>query len=200
MVTWFVRRSVGGAILFFLASLMTYTTLVYAPGGVYDMADYVTGFPSRDYCIRCGPSEFWIRYKYVPPIVRSSLELYWPWPHNFLAYLLDPTEGYALNEHDEIVPAGVQFTVGPVSILGSGLLTGDLGQSAKVAFAVDVTNLIGPGPGESFAVLVALIVTAMLVATFQRLGRPVVYQPTTQLGSAVAWDRALHAVGYPRVL
>jgi peptide/nickel transport system permease protein len=53
-----------------------------------------------------------------------------PWPLSFLAWLYDPSDTTQLDGNLQVVPKGIDITIGDIHLVGSGLLTGDLGTSA----------------------------------------------------------------------
>jgi hypothetical protein len=193
MVAWFVRRVVGGLVTFVVASCVLHLLL------------FEYAFPRCGYIIECAIIDTFIpnqneRVYETAQRYEALFDLDKPWPLSYVAWLFDPDDTTRLDkETNAVVPSGVDVSIFGLRIQGSGLLTGDFGETVLVRGGIPISEIFGHGLHELFAALTGLIIAFTLVANFQRVGRPTVYPPATQLGSSAVWDRALQAMGYPRV-
>ncbi len=163
MLRYFIRRLIGGAITFFLAVCLLYTTLLNMPLASPDTSIHRP--PVTEVGIR-----LWLK-SYV-----DTFELDRAWPLSFAAYLFDPGETTEIDTlSGKTFPKGLQVSILGMEIAGSGLLTGDFGRSLAVSRGEPVMGMMGPGLDVALALLISLIVTFMYVATIQRVGRPAPY-------------------------
>jgi peptide/nickel transport system permease protein len=69
-----------------------------------------------------------------------------------------------LNEHNEVVPKGLDIQVGEWRLQGSGMLTGNFGRSITIAKGLPVTDMVGNRIGNTLVLTVSALVLALLVA------------------------------------
>ncbi len=96
-----------------------------------------------------------------------------PWPASFFAWLFDPDDMFSTVFDDDNVqtniPKGVDFTIGPLHIRGSGILTGDFGVTERVLGArfipsQPINDVIGSRWLNSLLMVGFALVLAVLVA------------------------------------
>jgi len=171
MLGFFIRVILGGLIRLALSVLILYSLLVYAPGGVNWTYQVLTR-PLGDPIYRGFTNwpEYW--------------EFHKPWPVSYLAWLFDPDDTLAPIVYDvqglpQQRPMGIHVTVGSLQIKGSGILTGDFGQSWNIDLGKSGSDMLGPSIGEMFILLTSLIAMFMAVVAAQRWRRPQPYRVST---------------------
>jgi hypothetical protein len=160
MVAYFVRRTVGAVVALLLGSFMLYSVIAYIPGGPY-------------YQLSARHGE--ISPGFARLIV--TLELHKPWPLSYLAWMFDPRETLRLDENNRLIPKGINLQLAGFEIRGSGILTGDLGDSIWYLRypPTTVSDAFGPGWPLPGLFLFALTLLLMAVAVLQRRGRRPAY-------------------------
>ena len=157
MAVYFVLRLLGGAITWLAAAFVIFTLLVYVPGGVVSRVEHGVG--RHDGTGR------------VLHVIRTY-ELDKPWPFNYLAWMFDPADTERLDvARLYLVPEGVDFSVLGRPIKGSGVLTGDFGESLVVAPYTPVLQVYGLHFGVLLAITLEPALLLMLVALLQRTER-----------------------------
>ncbi len=162
MIAYFVRRIVGGVVTLFLAALVMHTFVLYAPGGPKEQLDQAESFAATQ------------RYDHGSELRRIYRKLYdldKPWPVGSLAWLFDPSDTsevrYDLQGNVHTSTKGIDI----FGIKGSGILTGDLGESVQVDQGMPVVDLFGPELGQFMLLLAILPSTALAFLVVQRGGR-----------------------------
>lgn len=153
MTTYLVRRGIEGVILLFLASFLIYTILTVSPGGPLDQIKFASAGSSHG------------------PISQSDIDrlkklykLDKPWPINYLVWLFDTNETTKLNDQDQVVPKGINFNLGPIHIQGSGMITGDLGDSMLVYRGMPVNEVMGARLGNTLILMSSSLLLSLLIA------------------------------------
>jgi peptide/nickel transport system permease protein len=135
-MTLYLLRRIAQTILFiFLAWLTVYTVLVYimpsGPAREYDRivaatweAERIRGFQPNQ------PEQRTAEQRKHE--LESDFALNRPWPFSFLFWLFDPedTANVDYDRDGAITPKGIDLTIGGWRIRGSGILTGDFGDTA----------------------------------------------------------------------
>jgi hypothetical protein len=181
MLGFFIRLILGGLIRLALSVFILYSLLVYAPGGV-NWSYQIFHMPLVDPIYRGFTNwpEYW--------------ELHKPWPLSYLAWLFDPEDTLAPPVYDlqglpQQRPMGINISLGSLQIKGSGILTGDFGQSWNIDLDRPVSDMLGPGISEMFAFLLSLITALMAIVAAQRWRRPQPYRVSSlpTVSSLVDW-------------
>ncbi|HEX9988375.1 MAG TPA: hypothetical protein VGE45_07855 [Chloroflexia bacterium] len=160
IVAYFARLLMRGVITLFLASIMLHTVVSYTPGAARDFL--------QD--LRRWGDPLWREY---PTFVVESLELERPWPLSSLTWLFDPTENERLSVEGSYVSPGIDINIAGAPIIGSGVLTGDFGESLGYhQLGTPVMDLIGRGTDEYLLAHLAVLFVAMIIAYVQRRGGP----------------------------
>ncbi len=163
MLSYFVRRLMGGVATFLLATFILYTALIQ-PGM---WSDPNPG--ENDVCLDCPRLPFW----YAAAGNYAIFKLDRPWPSNYLAWLYDPQgdrpQTFTLPEEQlgwsESLPAKtVQFT-------SVGILRGDFGQSLRVQPGTLTLTAYGIELLPWTVFIGTLLFGSMTVASLQRRGR-----------------------------
>jgi len=168
MVAYFVRRLAEGAVAMLAMTFVLYSLLVYFPGGVLDFVN--TGNSLRD---RFGLVSLAVVHS------TSDYKLYKPWPESYLAWLFDPqdVEDPDPNDYTTYVPKGIDFQICRVRLRGSGILTGDWGESYQVARGQANLELMG----ESFwlydLIILGMTLLGMALVVFKRIGHTPRFAP-----------------------
>jgi hypothetical protein len=174
MAIYFVRRLLGGAITWLAAAFVIFTLLMYVPGGVASRVE--SGLGRHDGTGR------------VLRVIRTY-ELDKPWPLNYLAWMFDPADTERLDGATlYLMPEGVDFSVFGLQIKGSGVLTGDFGESHWIALYTPALQIYGLHFGVLLAITLESALLLMLIASLQRMER----KPLRSL--SIAHARWLYAV------
>jgi hypothetical protein len=157
MLAHYTRRILGGLLILLSASFLFYKVPVHW----MDQVQYASHFQ--------------------PTIVRyyvQHYELQHRWPWNYANWLFDPTEPdkpYSLlvdRTALDYMPPYIDVQAGPVHLRGSGLLTGDLGNSELVSRGTPASDVIGRDSVQlSLALLLGANILLMAVSVVQRKGR-----------------------------
>jgi hypothetical protein len=176
MITYFARLLIKGVTTACIASIMLHTLVSYTPGG------------ARDFILelRRWGDPLWREY---PIFVVEFLELERPWPLSSLTWLFDPTENERpsptleglYDSADRYVSPGININIAGVPIQGSGVLTGDFGETFMYKRGTPVMDIIGRGTDEYLLAHLAVLLTAMIIAYAQRAGRPRLHELPSRL-------------------
>src|SRR5438105_8649413 len=139
MTTFIIRRLIQGFFTLVVALFAIYNILIITPGGPADKMNEIRSDPTK-HVSKNFEAQMLKRYKLGPG---------YPWPTNFLAWLFDPSETSDLNDENQVVPKGVDISIGGLHIAGSGVLTGDFGKSTDLAKGVPVLEMIGGRIGNT---------------------------------------------------
>jgi peptide/nickel transport system permease protein len=89
------------------------------------------------------------------------------WPIGFFLWLFDPGDTTTINSDFDVVPKGIDWTLGDWHIKGSGALTGDFGDALTIGQGLPVTQAIGSRIGNTaLLVLFALVPTILIALPF----------------------------------
>src|SRR5439155_3692568 len=152
MTTFLIRRFIQGFIVLVVSSFVIYSILIVTPGGPKDQINQILQDPSKHL------SKFFIEQMY------KRYKLDQPYPLNYLVWLFDPNETTEIVGLNTVQQKGIDVTIGPWHIQGSGVLTGDFGKSVVLAKGLDVMELIGGRIGYTLALTISALVIALLVA------------------------------------
>lgn len=152
MTTYIIRRIIQGVMVLFLATFLIYSLLILTPGGPRDKINEIR-FSQKNV---------------NPKLIEYYEKLYGlkePYPLNYLLWLFNPKNTtnttYDLQGKSNTVEIGVNF----FGIKGSGVLTGNLGESVSMDQGNTVINMIGQrllntllltGSAQLIAILIAL--------------------------------------------
>jgi peptide/nickel transport system permease protein len=146
MTTYIIRRLLQGVVVLFLATFLIYSIILITPGGPADQIRILqiesAGEPVNPELIR---------------ILERTYGLDKPYPVNYLAWLFDPSETTDFDrDKGEIVPKGIDI----FGIKGSGILTGDFGESASIQQGGSVIGMMGERIGNTLSLtLLATLVS-----------------------------------------
>ncbi len=178
MLCYFTRLLLNGVISGVLSLITLYTVVSYTPGGPAEIVQALTTgdghpVPPNTYLIELIP----------------ILELDRPWPINSLAWLFDPTESERFSRVNGNTTKGIYVVIAGVPIQGSGVLTGDLGESLIYQPGTPVMDIIGRRTDEYLLAHLAAIFAAMIIAYAQRRGRPRLHELSSRLLPHLATKR-----------
>lgn len=168
MFSFFIRRTAQTVAFLFVASLLLYSLLVvWYPGGPsakYKAAMIQKAAPAAGGSGNTG-------FQPVPAqggenIERAAKEYYKvdrPWPLNYFLWLFDPQDT-RLNEQGEEVPTGIDLNIGPLHIRGSGVLTGDFGESNMYSPGTSVGELLDQRSSRTAWLVIASLLISILIA------------------------------------
>lgn len=127
MSTYIVRRFFQTLAFIMLAWLVVFTVLVYVmPNG--PRARYVRALDAEGFDLLQAGNQI---FPGTALELEREYKLDKPWPLSFLTWLFDPnvTTDMVLDENDQLVEQtkGIDLTIGPLRLRGSGILTGDFG-------------------------------------------------------------------------
>lgn len=161
MLSYLTRRLLQLFMFVILSSFVIYTAIVYMPGG-----------PAQSYTnsLRYDPPSP-TNVNEVPQVLQDYYRVDKPWPLSYVAWLFDPERTTEMNQNREIVPVGIDITVGEWRLKGSGVLTGDFGRvgnltsfDGRVKRGPTVTSQIGKSWGNSAVIVGLAVIFSVLVA------------------------------------
>jgi peptide/nickel transport system permease protein len=152
MTTYLIRRFIQGFIVLVVSSFVIYSILIITPGGPRDQINQMLQDPSKHL------SKFFVEQMYK----RYKLDK--PYPLNYLVWLFDPSETTDIEGLNTVVQKGIDVTIGPWRIQGSGVLTGDFGKSVAMAKGVYAMDMIGSRIGFTLALTITALVIALVIA------------------------------------
>jgi peptide/nickel transport system permease protein len=153
MATYIIRRFAQGFSVLILATFVIYSILVITPGGPLDqLAALKQG--RRD-----------VNPRYIEVLI-ERYKLDSPYPINYLRWLFDPEDTTQLDPNDDSrkIPKGIDIPIGGLRIQGSGVLTGDFGNSVQVAQGQPVMKLMGDRLGNTLALTMTALLLALIAA------------------------------------
>jgi peptide/nickel transport system permease protein len=171
MTLYLLRRIVQSILFIFLAWLTVYTVLVYVmpsgPAREYDRVVSATWEPERIRGFQPNTPEQRTAEQRKREL-ESDFALNRPWPFSFLFWLFDPDDVTKVDFDHEgaVVPKGIDLTIGGWRIRGSGILTGDFGDTAfstRLQSAA-VTEVLGSRGGNTIALVGASFLAAVLIS------------------------------------
>jgi peptide/nickel transport system permease protein len=168
MSTYLVRRFFQTLAFIFFAWLVVFTVLVYVmpngpraryaraldAGGVEVPADYRDGVA-------------------VASVLERQYKLDKPWPLSFALWLFDPNDSSVviLDDHDQLIETtkGIDLSIGPIRLKGSGVLTGDFGNVERISglgseHDEPVMDIIGRRWGNTVTMIGLAFAIALLLA------------------------------------
>ena len=154
MTTYIIRRCIQGFIVLVLSTFVIYSILIVTPGGP---ADQVAA-AAADLTHPPNPARL--------KALISDYKLDSPYPINYLRWLFDPSDTTQVDSNDSntVKQKGIDISIGPIQIKGSGVLTGDFGNSLQVAKGVNVMKLMGDRLGNTLALTVSALLLSLLMA------------------------------------
>ena len=184
MLSYFTRRLAGGVFALLVATFIFHSLIAYATTGIMArcMLHKSSFHPPRSDVLLCQRIE-------------RQYELDKPWAMSYLLWMFDPVDTLRLDLNNYLVRKGIDFTVLDFHVQGSGLLTGDFGESHWVAARIPALQVYGIHLPTLLALTLVPSLALMLLATLQRRGR----HPLRNLSFAQARElhgiRSLHALG-----
>ena len=155
MAVFIVRRLVQGFLVLFVATLTIYTIFIVAPGGP---ADQIQAFRMTQTSNRQVSTEY----------IKALEEQYnvdKPWPLNYAAWLFNPDKTTKLDvATGTVVQRGIDINLFGWHIAGSGVLTGDLGDSLKITTGVSVMDLLGDRIVNTLILTTSSLLFSVLIA------------------------------------
>ncbi len=155
MATYISRRLLQGVVVLFLSTFLIYSILILTPGGPKDQirqmrAEAVNGKPMN------------------PKLIDYYTQLYGldkPYPINYLTWLFDPSKTnevtYGMDGNVVTKTLGINlFGI----IKGSGIITGNLGNSVSVDTEKPVAGLLGLRLGNTLALMGLSTLASILIA------------------------------------
>ncbi|MFL5734233.1 MAG: ABC transporter permease [Chloroflexia bacterium] len=152
MTTYIVRRIVQGILVLVASSFVVYSLLIFTPGGPWDQVNSRSGEGGRP-----------IPARVLAQLIKTY-KLDKPYPVNYLVWLFDPEDTTEIKGLDQVVPKGIDLTVGNWHIKGSGILTGDFGRSVSIAKGLYVRDMIGSRIGYTLLLTCTALVLSLLIA------------------------------------
>jgi ABC-type dipeptide/oligopeptide/nickel transport system permease component len=174
MIAYFARLLIKGVITAFLSLIIVHTVLTYIPGGAIESIASLHS-PSRPLYLR---------------LVVELLEIERPWPISSLAWLFDPTENERYSAAESYVSPGISINIAGMPIQGSGILTGDFGETFMYQRGTPVMDIIGRGTDKYLLAHLVAVLLAMTVACVQRRGRPKLHELPARLLPPMAAPRS----------
>ena len=160
MTVYIVRRFIQSIMFVLVAAALIYTVLVYLiPGSTWPL--YRQQVERAQHLREIGGSTTLLRQldEHVADL-EQRYKFDSPWPMSIFRWLFDPRDTVALDENLNEVPKGIDVSLGPMRIRGSGFLTGDLGVSQQGSRSNRVTDLIG----ERLPNTLLLVGTSLMIA------------------------------------
>ncbi len=156
MTTYIIRRFIQGMIVLILSTFVIYSILVITPGGP---ADQIAELKSSSGSSRP------VNAALLKQLVKAY-KLDSPYPINYLRWLFDPTDTEQLDKNDNsrLIQKGINVSIGPITIKGSGVLTGDFGESIQVSKGNNVMQLMGDRLGNTLALTISSLLLSILIA------------------------------------
>src|SRR5215213_5245564 len=149
MLIYILRRLMQSVIVLFLATFVIYSILIITPGGPKDQVAELQASSSGGRPVNHALLEALLK----------AYKLDSPYPLNYLRWLFDPAQTTQINSENEVVPKGIDVAIGEWHIRGSGVLTGDFGNSVQIAKGQPVMKLMYDRLGNTLA----LTTTALLI-------------------------------------
>jgi peptide/nickel transport system permease protein len=156
MTTYIVRRVVQGLIVLMLATFVIYSILIITPGGPRDQVATLQASSSGGRPVNAALIESLLK----------SYKLDSPYPVNYLRWLFDPTDTTEIdrNDNNKLIQKGIDMDVLGMPIKGSGVLTGDFGNSVVIAKGQSVLKLMGDKIGNTLALTMTALLVTLLIA------------------------------------
>lgn len=154
MTTYIIRRLIQGFIVLVLATFVIYSILIITPGGPRDQVAELqaTSSSSRP-----------VNVQLIEALLKAY-KLDSPYPINYLRWLFDPSDTRQVNANNDTVRKGIDVTIGDWRIQGSGVLTGDFGNSVQIAKGQSVMKLMGDRLGNTLALTITALILSILIA------------------------------------
>ncbi len=155
MATYIVRRFVQGLVVLLLSTFLIYTILIVTPGGPKDQIQLLKQSAQGGKPVN-------------PHLIDIYTKLYGldkAWPVSYLIWLFNPDE--SSETHYDISGNAITTTKGINLfgvIKGSGVLTGDLGESVNIDQGKTVLSLMGLRIGNTLTLIGLATIFSILVA------------------------------------
>jgi ABC-type dipeptide/oligopeptide/nickel transport system permease component len=182
MIAYFTRLLIKGVIHIFLAFVILHTLTSYFLGSV-------TGKEISGLINVRGP--ILTDYAYLIEL----LELDRPWPLSSLAWLFNPMEIERHTVEGGILSTGININIAGFPIQGSGVLTGDFGESLQQQRGTPAMDILGKWTDEYLFAHLAVIFAAMIIACIQRRGRPTLHELPSRLLPSISVTRSAIQAG-----
>jgi len=175
MLAYFMRRLAEGAVAMLATAFLYYQIVVYCPGGIVHP---IEGYPLRPGTIERPGMLMLILSVPINNRLHQTYKLRYIWPINYLRWLFDPQDTTRQNpDNGEVEQKGLDIWVGSIEVKGSGILTGDWGNTSEAPYGQSVLQLMG----ESFwfydIIILSLTLLAMALVVFQRIGHQPRFAP-----------------------
>jgi peptide/nickel transport system permease protein len=153
MGTYLIRRFFEGLVVLALSTFVIYSILIITPGGPRDqVAELQATSSSRP-----------VNSALLEALLKTY-KLDSPYPINYLRWLFDPSDTIQLDENNQVIRKGIDITIAGLRVQGSGVLTGDFGNSVQIAKGQSVMKLMGDRLGNTLALTVTSLLLSILVA------------------------------------
>jgi len=154
MAAYIIRRLIQGVVVLFLSTLMIYTILVVTPGGPQDQVNQMKLEAAGGRPFNQGLIDIYTKL--------YGLDV--PYPLSYLTWLFDPEETsertYDLQGNVFTTTKGIDL----FGIKGSGVLTGNLGDSIIIDQGKPVVELMGLRIGNTLILMGASTLLSILIA------------------------------------
>jgi ABC-type dipeptide/oligopeptide/nickel transport system permease component len=181
MMAYFVRRMLGGAVTWLLATFLLYTFLSYGPGGLRDLLEQywlVANYTARPIDIA------------LPERVEDTYHLSVPWPANYGLWLYngmpDPSPKYVDPLQTDACYDLYTQGKGDKRIRNRGILAGDWGESWLYCTSAPVLKLYGINLGPTLGISLGILLLSMLIVCLQRIGHHPYYHRAHSLGTQLS--------------
>ncbi len=154
MATYIIRRLAQGFIVLVLATFVIYSILIITPGGPRDQVAELKATSTSNRPVNVA----------VLQALLKAYKLDSPYPVNYLRWLFDPLDTTQVNDQNIVVPKGIDINIGNWHIKGSGVLTGDFGNSVQIAKGQSVMKLMGDRLGNTLALTISALILSVLIA------------------------------------
>ncbi|HEX8220193.1 MAG TPA: ABC transporter permease [Chloroflexia bacterium] len=166
MTTYIVRRFIQAVMFIFLAWLLLYTGLVLVmpkgPGQRYSQE--MKFYTLLEQQAKARGTELGSGIDADTLALKERYGLDKPWPLNFLFWLFDPADASTYSDRTGAVSEGIDLNLGILHVQGSGMLTGDFGESEVVVKGRKVSELLGSRLNNTVVLVGASLFVAILVA------------------------------------
>jgi peptide/nickel transport system permease protein len=158
MATYILRRAVQGVVVLFLSTLMIYSILILTPGGPKDQIRQM-----KADAVGTGKSINEDLIKYYTKLY--GLDVDYPW--NYVKWLFDPNATTKVRyeiKDGTYVPITTTLGIDLFGIKGTGILTGDLGESVIFDQGKPVASLMGERFGNTLLLMGLSTLVSILIA------------------------------------
>jgi len=129
-------------------------------------------------------------FLYIPWLLNREYHFDIAWPGNYFAWLFNNIEDHhVIPDIPDRVKRDIDIEVGNLRIQGSGILTGDFGQSIIHRKGVPALELYGVSLVPMYSVFLSVLLLLMLCAVLQRWARPNPYR-SSRIPANARWRPA----------